>query len=496
MKTKFFLLPGAFALLAGGCNVGPDYQKPVANAPAQWSEPLAGGESHQGDPATAWWKTFHDPELDSLVQRAAAENLDLQIAAARVRQARAQQGIADADFWPSVNATGSYARQRESENQPLIGSLPLPPNFPFESNYYQAGFDASWEIDVFGGTRRANQAATAEVAAAVYSQRDVLITLQSEVARNYLEVRGDQLRISLAQQNIQAQQDGLALTRERYEKGLTSELDVEQAATLLATTQAEVPNFESAREAAIHRLGVLLAQPPGALESELAQAAPLPAVPPAVPVGLPSDLLERRPDIQMAERELAAQTARIGVATADLFPKFYLTGTAGLESISANSWFTGPSQYWAIGPTMQWKLFEGNRIRSNIHLQTALQEQAFAQYRKTVLTSFEEVENALVAYANEQTRRQSLAQAVASSQEQLDLSNQRYKNGLASFLDVVDAERSLYQTQDELARSDQTVDTNLIALYKALGGGWQTETTPDALSSAPLANPTTVARAP
>jgi NodT family efflux transporter outer membrane factor (OMF) lipoprotein len=474
MKTSHLSLLTLLALAFAGCTVGPDYHQPAANPPTHWSEPLAGGETAQPDATVAWWKNFHDPELDSLIDRGVQANLDLKVAEARIREARAQRGIVNAEFSPTVDANGSFTRQRVSEN----GDLPLPASVSQPFNLYQAGFDASWEIDVFGGTRRKLEAADADLAATEYGQRAVLVTLLGEVARSYVETREYQRRLAIAHENIQAQQDGLALSTERYQKGLTSDLDVQQASTLLAQTQSQIPALESSLQASIHHLSILLAQPPGALMAELAQPAPIPAAPPDVPVGLPSDLLQRRPDIQVAERELAAQNARIGVATSDLFPKFYLTGTAGLQSIGASDWFTAGSKFWSFGPTMQWRIFDANQIQFNIKVQDAREQEALAQYEKTVLVAFENVEDSLVSYANEQVRRQSLEQAVSSSQESLDLANERYKNGLASFLDVVEAERSLYLSQDQLVQSNGDVSVNLISLYKSLGGGWQMEAPP------------------
>jgi len=278
----------------------------------------------------------------------------------------------------------------------------------------------------------------------------------------------------IAGENLGAQARALTLTRDRFAQGLTSDLDVEQAGTLLATTRADIPTLETGLQAAIHRLGILLARPPGALEAELADPAPIPAAPPVVPVGLPSELLLRRPDVQRAERQLAAATADIGVATADLFPKFFLTGTAGFESVSAGDWFSAGSRFWSAGPTVQWRIFDAGRIRANIRIQNARQEQALAAYEQTVLTAFEEVENGLVAYANEQVRRRALAEAVGTSQKSLDLANKLYANGLTDFLHVLDAERSLYQAQDALVQADRTVATDVVSLYKSLGGGWET----------------------
>lgn len=489
MNTKqlviLTLLTIAALFVIAGCAVGPNYHSPETKAPAQWTEPLAAGETNSAIAAADWWKDFHDSEMDSLIQRAVQSNLDLRIAQARVREARAQYGIAAADLWPTVDGSSSYARARESQHQPLLGSIPLPGNVPFENNVYQAGFDASWEIDVFGGKRRAKEAAGAEVSASEFGRRDVLVTLLGDVARNYVDLRGYQQQLAIASENIQVQEKSLAITRDRFAKGLGSDLDVQQAATVLATTRAELPTLESSIETSIHSLEVLLGQQPGILQAELSQSSPIPSQPPLVPVGLPSELLLRRPDIRQAERQLASATANIGVAKADLFPKFYLTGAAGFESISASDWFTGDSKLWSIGPTMQWRIFDAGRIRSNIKVQNARQEQALGAYEKTVLTAFGEVENNLVLYAKEQVRRRSLRDAVVSSQKSLDTANKLYAGGLIDFLHVLDSERSLYQAQDALVQSDRTISANLISLYKSLGGGWETMEKPSALALAP-----------
>jgi len=484
MKPNRLLFLVLLAIMAGGCAVGPNYQRPALNPPARWSEPLAGGETNAPASLTGWWRNFNDPELDSLINRAVASNLDLRIARARVQEARAQYGIAAASLWPSADVSGSYARTGASHHQPVLGSLPIPPGVPFDNDVYQAGFDASWEVDVFGGKRRAAEAAGDEVTAVEFGRRATLITLLGDVARNYIDVRGDQRQLAITRENIQAQAQALAITHDRFTNGLTSDLDVQQAATLLATTKAEVPSLETALQASIHRLGVLLGQPPGQLLAELSKTAPIPAAPPRVPVGLPSELLLRRPDVQQAERQLAAATANIGVARADLFPKFYLTGLGGFESISASDWFTAGSRFWSVGPTVKWRIFDAGRIRANIKVQNARQEQALAAYEKTALTAFEDVENSLVAYANEQLRRQSLENAAASSRQSLDLANKLYASGLTDFVNVLEAERSLYQAQSALVQSDRTVSTDVVALYKSLGGGWETVGKPTSLSLA------------
>jgi multidrug efflux system outer membrane protein len=487
MKLKHLSIVAVLALLTDGCasipGVGPNYHAPETKAPVHWTEPLAGGETNAAAVVAAWWEDFHDSELNSLVQRAVCSNLDLRIAQSRIREARAQYGGAYADLGPTVNAGASYDRWHQSQHQPVLGDFGVPSS-AFEDNLYQAGFDASWEIDVFGGKRRAVEAAKAQMSASEFGQRDVLVTLLGEVARNYVDLRGFQKRLAIANQNIEAQEKSLAITQNRFTNGLATDLDVQQATTVLATTRADVPTLESAIQTTTHRIEVLIGQQPGTLQTELASAAPIPAQPPQVPVGLPSELLLRRPDVSRAERQLAAATANIGVAKSDLFPKFYLNGSVGSESISSSDWFTGGSRFWSVGPTVQWRIFDAGRIRANIKVQNARQEQALAAYEQTVLTAFEEVEDNLVLYAKEQVRRRSLEDAVAASQKSLDTANKLYASGLTDFLHVLDAERSLYQSQDALAQSDRTVSADLIALYKSLGGGWETVAQPVALASA------------
>ncbi|HZT23871.1 MAG TPA: efflux transporter outer membrane subunit [Verrucomicrobiae bacterium] len=465
--------PAPIAILAclaivSGCAVGPNYHPPHISAPTAWSSPLAGGETNGPVALADWWKNFGDTNLDALMTQAVRSNLDLRIAEARVREARARRAVVVGGWWPSLSGSAAYSRNRWSQNN----FPPIPPGVPLDYNLYNAGFDAAWEMDLFGGTRRAVEAANAEVGAAEYSRRDVLVSLLAEVARNYLEARGFQQRLAIARQNIQVQTEILDLTRSRFQHGLSSDLDVQQAAALLNATEAQVPSLKTGFQAAVHHLAVLLGQPPGALLNEMAAEKPIPLTPPVVPVGLPSDLLERRPDIQRAERELAAATARIGVATADLFPKFSLTGVLGVESVSAGNWFDAASRYWTAGPTLQWNIFQAGRLRANIRVQTARQEQALETYQKTVLTALEEAENALVAYAQEQVRRRSLWNSVQADQRALELARQLYRSGLADFLRVLESERSLYAAQDALVQSDQTISLDLVQLYKALGGGW------------------------
>lgn len=471
MKRFFGVVMIGFLL--AGCSVGPNYHTPKVAIAPNWSEPMVGGATNRAASAADWWTSFHDTELKSLIVRAVSSNYDLRMAEARLRQARAQRQFSSADFWPAVNASGSYTRERESEH----GNQPVPPGARLENNLYQAGFDASWEIDVFGGKRRALEAARAQVAASQADRNDALVTLQAEVARNYVELRGLQQRVVITHDNIKSQQEALEIAQARFKGGVASELDVTQAAALLAGTRSQLPALETSMKQTMHQIAVLLGQQPGALRTELSEAAPIPPTPPEVPIGLPSELLRRRPDVRRAERQLAAATAQIGVQTAELFPKFSLTGVAGLQSVSASDWFTGGSKFWSAGPTVQWRVFDAGRIRANVRVQTAKQEEALALYEKTVLTSLQDVENVLVAYAQEQVRFGSLKDEVAADQRAVELANELYTKGLADFLNVLDAQRSLYQAQDQLVESQKTVSEDLVALYKALGGGWGAETT-------------------
>jgi outer membrane protein, multidrug efflux system len=472
MKITIVMAAMCLALLAG-CAVGPDYHPPKASASAQqWTSPLLGGETNGPADLATWWKNFGDTNLDSLITTAVESNLTLRIAEFHVREARAERDVVSGSFWPSVGASGSYSRNRYGFNN----FPPLPPGTPLDYNLYHVGFDATWELDIFGGTRRTIEAASAEMGAAEFGQRDVLVSLLAEVARNYIAARGYQQRLAITLQNIQVQQEILNLTSNRFENGLSSDLDVQQATALLTATEAEVPALKTGFDQSVHHLAVLLGQPPGALLDEMSAEKPIPLTPPAVPVGLPSDLLQRRPDVQKSERELAAATARIGAAKADLYPKFSLTGFAGVESISTGNLFDYASRYWSAGPTVQWELFQAGSIRANVRVQNARQEQALDTYEQTVLVALEDAENAITAYAREQTRRESLSQSVQADEQALELSTQLYNNGLADFLHVLDSERSLYAAQDALVQSDQTVSLNLVQLYKALGGGWQNET--------------------
>jgi NodT family efflux transporter outer membrane factor (OMF) lipoprotein len=325
---------------------------------------------------------------------------------------------------------------------------------------------------VFGGTRRSIEAARANVEAAIEDRRDVLVTLLGDVAKSYIDLRGRQRQLAVTQANLQAQRETLRLTRIRFDAGLASDLEIAQAEGQAQTTEAQIPTLESAIKQTAYQLDLLLGAQPGTSWNELATEAPIPALPPQARVGLPAELLRRRPDIRRAERLLAAATAQIGAATADLYPKFSLIGTFGLQSISASDWFTAQSRFWSIGPTITWPVFDAGKIRANIEIRNAQQEQALKLYEKSVLGALGDVESALVNYSKEQTRYRSLLGAVDANRRALQMSNDLYTQGLIGFLNVLDAERALYSSENDLAQSEANMASNLVALYKALGGGW------------------------
>ncbi|MGH8220657.1 MAG: efflux transporter outer membrane subunit [Steroidobacteraceae bacterium] len=473
MNGRTLFCGSALALLAG-CAVGPNYKPPGEPAPAKWATHLAAGESDAPTALASWWRSFNDPELDTLIETAVRSNLTLRVAEGRVREARAEREVVAGGRWPSAGTSVAYSKNRYGANSfPPLG---LFAGIPLDYDLYTLGFDAAWELDLFGGVRRAVEASTAELGAVEYARRDVLVSVLAEVARNYIDARGYQERLAITRRNVAAEQDILDLTRSRYRGGLASDLDAEQASALLTTTEAQLPALETGFAQSVHHLSVLLGENPGAMLENMSQATRIPLTPPVVPVGLPADLLRRRPDVQRAERELAASTAEIGVAEADLFPKISLTGALGVTSTSTSNLLEYASRYWSAGPTVQWKLFEGGSLRANVRVQKARAAQALDTYHQTVLVALEDAENALIAYSKEQTRRRSLAQSVQSSEAAFQLSSELYRSGLVDFLNVLDAERTLYSAQEALVGSTESVSLDLVQLYKALGGGWQPDT--------------------
>jgi NodT family efflux transporter outer membrane factor (OMF) lipoprotein len=343
------------------------------------------------------------------------------------------------------------------------------------TDQYFAGFDAAWELDIFGGVRRSIEAADADLQATVEARRDVLVTLTAEVARNYIDLRAFQQRIAIARQNLEAQKHSAKLTRQRFEAGLASGLDAANAEAQVATTAAQIPSLEASARQAIYSLGVLLGRPPSALVEKLAPELAIPSAPPSAPLGIPSELLRRRPDIRQAEAAVHAATARIGVAEADLYPRFMITGSVGVRSSELGSWLDWSSRLWNFGPSASWRVFDMGRVRSGIAQREALQEQSLIAFHKTVLTALQEVEDALIALDKEQERRKALVDAVAFNRKAVDLSIKLYTEGQTDFLNVLQAQRSLFVTEEALALSTRSISTNLVALYKALGGGWDSQ---------------------
>jgi NodT family efflux transporter outer membrane factor (OMF) lipoprotein len=420
---------------------------------------LAGGEA---DPQAlaSWWTTLNDPALSGLIERAVAGNLDLKRARARIREARARRWAARGALFPTFDATGSATWSRSgAEGVPTVSS-----------EVYASNFDAGWELDLFGGIRRSVEAAQANLEASEEDLRDTLVSLLAETALNYVEVRTYQARLAAAEASLKTQEETYKLTLWRSQAGLGDDLAVQQARYNLENTRSQMPSLRTGLQEAMNRIAVLLGETPGSVHADLNKPEPVPVPPAEVAVGVPADIVRRRPDIRRAERELAAQTARVGVATADLYPRLTLNGSVGLETLSLGDPSSGS---WSLsgGPRLSLPIFN-TTIRPNIEVQSALQEQTLLQYESTVLSALEEVENTLVAYAQEQQRRDNLREATKAAQTAAELAQFEYQAGLTDFTSVLDAERSLLSFQDQLNQSEGTVTSNVIRLYKALGGGW------------------------
>lgn len=485
-----------------GCAVGPDYDRPAPPAaPTEWSAAKTRPEisSKAGDagenatsptafatpdgsgsaraavsaatPDGQWWERMGDPLLSELVATAVGHNNDALIAAANLREARAVVGVARGALLPEAAAGGSFERSRVSSNTLTGQSLEMA-RMPIESDLYQAGFDARWEIDIFGGARRGVEAARARQQAAEAGLSDVLLSVAAETARAYVDLRGAQARLDVAERNADAQRRTLELVRLRRDVGVASDMNVLQADAQLQRTEALVPPLHAAMDASIHRLGVLCGQAPAALRDRLAPRASLPAVPDLVPVGLPSDLLLRRPDIRRVEHELHAATADIGQREADLFPKFSLTGSYGLNSIHFSDLFRDDSRAWSIMPGVRWAIFEGGRTRAAVAALEARRDATLERWRKTVLVAFEEVETSLARYAEAFVERERLTRSLEAQAEATRLAKVRYSEGVDDLLTVLDAERRQLEVEEALARSRSGVLLHLVSLYKALGGGW------------------------
>ena len=461
-------------LMAGaltGCTVGRDYARPETPSPTIWRTPTEGAGSLAD---LEWWRLFEDPVLQSLIRTAIEENNDLRLAVARVEEARAQLGITRAAQLPQIDGRAGYSNQRSSEkSSPLRGQRG--PNTPkAENEFHSTGIDLSFELDLWGRLRRGSEAARAELLATEEARRTVLTTLVSDVAQSYFDLIELDREADVARRTRDSRRASLDLVQQRFEGGLTSDLDVQRARQELASAAATVPELEKRIAQTEHRLSILLGKNPGAIArgTTLDQQ----AAPPAIPAGLPSDLLERRPDIRQAEQRLVAANATVGRAKAEGFPRITLTSTYGVESASLSDLFTGPARAWQFGPTISWPIFHGGRLKSNLRAGEAREQQALIGYQQTIQQAFREVEDALVFQRKAAEIRFERQARVAAAQRVVEIANLRYSNGLSSYLDVLDAQRQLFTAELELVSSTRDQLTSVVQIYKALGGGWEPQT--------------------
>ena len=453
------LIFGFLSLLWTGCAVGPDYTPPESSTDLkQWQQTPEYGLVASWTDISEWWQAFDDSILNELVHRGLSGNLDLDLARSRVREARAARGIETAARFPMLTAAGSAAKVKEGDQS--------------TTELYATDFDAAWEIDIFGRVSRRIEASTADMQASIETLRSIQVSLVAELALNYTEVRSFQNRIRVAESNVEAQRKTLQIVTDRFDVQLANSLEVEQAKSNLASSRSQLPPLESGLQQAMNRLAVLTGEKPGVLNDFLHEASPMPAAPPEIAIGIPADLIRRRPDIRRAEQELAAQSARVDVAKADLYPRFTFNGILQFSATNASSLFDSMSRLLNIGPAFQWNIFNAGSVRSNITVQSERQNQALVNYEQTILKALEDTENAMVAYARELDRREPLKQAVEASRKSANLAELLYKDGLRDFIYVLDAQRALFAVEDSLAVSETEVTANLIRLYKALGGGW------------------------
>jgi NodT family efflux transporter outer membrane factor (OMF) lipoprotein len=466
--TFMGLLTGT-ALALTACAVGPAYRVPATPTPDAWQSAVSQGPAAPDTAALAsWWTTLNDPLLDELVDHAIAQSPTVTQARARLAEARARHGITSAGLFPSLDASAGVSRTDADSRTGTSGSNDGVTN---GDETYSSGLDASWEIDLFGGQRRATEAAGAQVGASEADLRDVLVTLLGDVALSYIDLRTSQSRLATAERNLETQRELLDITRWQAEAGLATALEVEQANSSYEQTRAQIPSVESALQQSLNRLAVLTGQPPGALNSRLTERKPIPVAPLEVAAGVPADVLRRRPDIRAAERRLAAQTAEIGVAQAALYPSLSLAGSITLTSLDASDVFDG-FRTDRSGLSLTLPIFHAGALRQNVRAQNALADQALATYESAVLAAYEEVENALTAWSNEHRRNESLIAAAASARIASELALMQYNSGLVDFQTVLNADRQLIVLEDSLAVSDGEMTANYVRLYKALGGGW------------------------
>jgi NodT family efflux transporter outer membrane factor (OMF) lipoprotein len=486
-------------LAMAGCTVGPDFERPSASTPPQVFDRTQSAQASSKAVEAAfsrdWWTLFNDPTLNALEQQLADANLDVAAASARLRQSRAEQRVAGAAEYPTLDAATSYDRERASPNgilgllgvsptgSPLesasgstplgAAALPPPPSGSPAYNLYQAGFDASWEIDIWGRNRRGVEAASALADASYEDRNAVLLSARAELARDYIELRDTQSLLRIAKQNLDIARNTTKLTQVRVHEGVTTDLDVANASAQAESIESLIPTLESRCETTINAIGVLLAEEPGALRQTLGEPHDVPELPGQVPIGFPSELVQRRPDIRRAEAQLHAATASIGMAKADFYPRITLNGSAGLQSLQLSNLANWASGQFVVGPSITLPIFEGGRLKGTLHLREAQQQEAAIVYKHTVLEAWREVDDALVVYDAEQRRRDRLTEVVTLNQRALSIAQQRYKAGAVDYLDVLNVQKQLLDGQSNLEKSEATAAANLITLCKALGGGWE-----------------------
>ncbi len=468
----------AIAFSSSCAPVGPNYRKPEIKTPDAWHEKVTEEMSKQsGASLQTWWTIFEDPLLNDLIEQARQSNLNLKIALSGIAASRARLGIASGQELPDANALGSFSRFKHSDKGPL---KQLAPTNGFDGqNMFMVGVDALWEVDVFGRIRRQIEAAGAQYEASIEDYRDVLVTLFADVALAYVEIRSCQRQIECAVTNAAIQRKMLELTRARYDSGIASRLDTSQAMSNLANTEAAIPPLTIQLNAAINRLAVLIGKDAGGLQHKMKKPERIPFPRTDISVGVPADLLRQRPDIRIAEKRLAAQTALIGAATADLYPRFAISGFFGMETGNFSDLGDGSILAWGVKTPIKWNFFSGGKTRSNIALQKEIAQQDLFKYENTVLTAIEEVRNAIVAHAQEKIRRNWLLAAVTATREAVDLVIVQYETGLTDFNNVLVTQKTLFNQQVQLIASQAGVVLNLIRLYKALGGGWPIKDSPE-----------------
>lgn len=479
IDLRFAILAGALGLSA--CTVGPNYRRPDVEAPPAWSA-AASSASVNVLPGSfdgkRWWTVFNDPLLDALIQEGTAQNIDLKTAALRIASARVQRDQTAGTALPTIAGSTVAGRTRMSENGVTsslggAGGSSSASSGALSTNLFQAGFDATWELDLWGRVRRGVEAGNAAIESAEDARRDALASLAAEIARTYFTLRGTERLMAIAQDDIRTQTRSGELVASRFRAGFSSESDVTAQRAQLESVKAQLPQLEQQLAQSRNRLALLLALPPGALDDRLKAAAAPPVLPPSVPIGLPGDLLQRRPDVQRSEAELRSATAKIGVAKARLFPTITLGLAAGLQSTATSSLTDWGSRFFLGGASVSIPIFQGGQLKAQVELADLDAQRAALAYRQTVLTAFHDADNALIAYGQEQRRAASYERQVADARHGRELAYRRWQNGLSAFIEVLDAERTAHQSEQQLAQSTTAASTDLVALYKALGGGWQ-----------------------